>query len=385
MKLILWLLIVPVAVIAAETNNKYMKDDKWDPKFLEAFDKEFVERMEQEKIPGAIYIIVNKNRRVKEHAYGVRRMGKKELVDNDTVFRMASLSKTFSGVLAAKLAEKKLLNLDAKVTDFIPNFRYKNKDSSDQLTIRHILSHSTGMIHNAYDKLLHRRRLTLEKIIKEFKHLKSICDPGGCYGYQNVLFSMIDPIIEASQKKKFAQVMTEQLFEPLKFTNASIGVEAYDKVVNVAAPHLWNKQAKQWEPVMVQEAFYKTQPASGINASVSDLETWINAMLGHHPKVISPEVIELVTSKITRTQKELKRRYWKGYLFDAHYGLGWRNYRFGGYDLFYHAGWLEGYRVSLSFSKEKDIGLIMLMNAESESISFLEAEFWRQIHNFPAR
>jgi beta-lactamase class C len=384
MKTLFWLLLFPVLVSAAEIDNKYMKDDKWDPKFLDAFDQEFVERIEEDKVPGAIYIIVNKNRRVKERAYGVRKVGAKDLVDNETVFRMASLSKTFSGVLAAKLTEQKLLNLDAKVTDYLPGFRYKNKSSSDQLTIKHILSHRTGMIHNAYDKLLHRR-LTLDKILNEFKHLKSICDPGGCYGYQNVLFSLIDPIIKASQKKTFADVIAEQLFDPLKFKNTSVGVEAYDKVVNVAAPHVWNKEAKAWEPVMVQEAFYKTKPASGINASAGDLEVWINAMLGHYPDVVSPEVIELVTRKITRTKKELKRRYWKSYLFDAHYGLGWRNYRFGGYDLFYHAGWLEGYRVSLSFSKEKDIGLIILMNAESESISYLEAEFWRQIHNFPAR
>jgi beta-lactamase class C len=385
MKILLWLFLFPWALMAANKDNNYMKKDKWDPKFLEAFDKEFVERIEEDKVPGAIYIIVNNNRRVKERAYGVRKIGKKKPVDIDTVFRMASLSKTFSGVLAAKLVEQKLINLDAKVIDFIPGFRFKNKGASDKLTIRHILSHSTGMIHNAYDKLLHRRRLTLEKILAEFKHIKSICDPGGCYGYQNVLFSMIDPIVEFVQKKKFADVMTEQLFEPLKFQHASIGVEAYDKVVNVAAPHVWNKGANEWESVMVQEAFYKTQPASGINASAGDLEIWINAMLGHYPKVVSPEVIEQVTSKITRTKKELKRRYWKSYLFDAHYGLGWRVYRFGGYDLFYHAGWLEGYRVSLSFSKEKDIGLIILMNAESESISYLEAEFWRQIHNFPAR
>ena len=61
---------------------------------------------------------------------------------------------------------------------------------------------------------------------------------------------------------------------------------------------------------------------------------------------------------------------------DAHYGLGWRVYQLGETRIAYHSGWVSGYRADIAYSPSHGIGVTVLMNAESSSISLLTTRFW---------
>ena len=71
------------------------------------------------------------------------------------------------------------------------------------------------------------------------------------------------------------------------------------------------------------------------------------------------------------------RKQWKTMLSDAHYGLGWRIYQLGGERLVYHGGWVSGFRADVAFSLQRDIGIVVLLNAESSGISELTTRFWQ--------
>ena len=126
-------------------------------------------------------------------------------------------------------------------------------------------------------------------------------------------------------------------------------------------------------------AYYRYASASGINASIEDMSKWLRLMLGHYPSVLTEEQITQLIQPKTQTTKELRRRHWQGHLNKAHYGLGWRVYDFEGQQLVHHGGWVSGYRADITFAPEYGVGLVFLMNAESNLINKFRVDFWDDV------
>ena len=116
-----------------------------------------------------------------------------------------------------------------------------------------------------------------------------------------------------------------------------------------------------------------------MNASILDMSKWMMAQMGYFPEAFSPEVIETVTKRRVRTLKEMNKRNWRPALKNAHYGMGWRIYDMGGQDLVYHGGSVAGFRSEVAYSKDKDLALVILLNAETRVGSNLTAAFWSDV------
>jgi beta-lactamase class C len=74
---------------------------------------------------------------------------------------------------------------------------------------------------------------------------------------------------------------------------------------------------------------------------------------------------------------------WGQLLDEAHYALGWRVYRIGEAPLNYHSGWVKGYVAEIAWSPKHQIGLALLLNAESPAIGRISTAFWAQVHDRP--
>jgi beta-lactamase class C len=171
--------------------------------------------------------------------------------------------------------------------------------------------------------------------------------------------------------------VNQRIFLPLQMHNASVGMGAFLAARNRAQPH--TKINGEWKSGEVKPNYYRALPAAGVNASANDLGKWLIAQMGYKPEVIPPQLIDEVTQARVRTQKDLHRKYWRDHLQDAHYGLGWRIYRVKGEELFYHAGWVQGFVAEIAYSKSRQIGLAILLNAESNVIGDIGSGFWAQL------
>ncbi|WP_417317123.1 serine hydrolase domain-containing protein [Emcibacter sp.] len=348
--------------------------------FARSFDALFQQELAKANVPGGAYAIVKGDQVISIRGYGVREMGGSDPVDKHTVFRLASVSKTFAAGLSMKLVQDHKFSLEDRLVAYVPEFRFKTNHLADQLQLRHLLSHSAGVMPNAYDNML-EANVPLPKIITSFQKVDPMCDPGDCYGYQNVLYAMIGPVIEKTTLHTYEDLINDMIFKPLEMENASVGYEAFLHSENRAAPHV--KTRKGWLKTKVKPSYYEVLPAAGVNASVSDMASWLMAQLGHRPDVMPPEVLDSLTKKQIRTKKELRRRDWRRYLKDAYYGLGWRIYQFGKEQLIYHGGWVAGFRADVAFSRDRDVGLVILLNAESNVINRLSTRFWAEIMKDP--
>jgi beta-lactamase class C len=342
------------------------------------FRKDFRIQLKENEVPGGAYAIIHNGEVIAMEGLGVRALGSRMRVTEDTVFRLASVSKTFAAGLTAQLVEEQRFNWDDKVVDYVPEFRFKTKSYSSNLTIGHIMSQSSSLVHNAYDNLI-EANYDMPRIIDKFKEIDPMCKLGECYGYQNVLYSLIQPVIEQSTNSSYTDLMHRKIFDPLEMEHSSLGFESFMETNNRAEPHVLTKRG--WVKVKVKPNYYNILPAAGVNASVSDMTKWIKAQMGANTDAYSQNVIDTVTTKNIRTRKEMRKRNWKPILKNAHYGYGWRIYDLGGgEELVYHGGSVAGFRTEVAYSKAKDLAIVILLNAETRMGSNLNAEFWSEIY-----
>ncbi len=336
------------------------------------FDRYFRQLLKKSDVPGAAYVIVDRERIVAMGTYGVRQKGKKKPVTNHTVFRLASVSKTFAGSMAAVLEHEQKFSWDDRVVRYVPELTFKTPSLSMQLQVQHLLSHSSGLTPNAYDNYLEDNR-PLSKILPMFSSIDPHCAPGKCYGYQNVLFSLIEDVIEKATGVPYSRQLKDRFFTPLKMEDASLGWESFMASSNRAAPHV--QTGRGWRPVKVEKEYYLAAPAAGVNASINDMAQWLKAQMGYYPTVLPPDVIADITTERVETQRHMRHRIWRDYLDHAGYGLGWRIYTIGDDRIIFHGGWVAGFRAAIAYSEQRKVGIVILMNAESRIISDLTANF----------
>jgi len=343
----------------------------------EAFERDFHAELSARGVPGAAFAAVRGGQLLRLGLHGHVDQAGSRPIDSRTKFRVASLSKGFSGVLAATLAAEARFALDQPVEQHVPGLRLADGPSGRHhgrsLTIEDVLGQRSGFVRNAYDNLL-EAGLSREEILPRFSTLTPLCAPGSCYSYQNNVFSLIEDVVASTVGKPYEQVVRDRLFEPLGMHGASTGYAAFSRATNRAEPHL--KTRTGWAGVRPRTTYYQVPSAAGINAGIVDMAQWAVAMLGHRPEVIAPAVIDEVARPRIRTRNELRNRHWRDIIQDAHYGLGWRIYDLGRHRLLLHGGWVAGYRAEIAINRELDLGLVLLANAETRAVGALNRQFW---------
>ncbi|MFT6988723.1 MAG: beta-lactamase class C [Paraglaciecola sp.] len=341
--------------------------DKW----LTKFAKDIQLKAQKKNLPGYTFAYIEKGKPATVFVYG-KESKSGHPIAIDTVFRLASVSKTFTSMLMAKYVSQNQLDWHVPVAQLVPEFSEGNGKSGD-LVLQHVIGQSSGYTPNAYDNLI-EANYSVERVLTMLSDLKPLCRPGQCYTYQNTLFAVVDGYFK-QHHSSYGQALTQTLIDPLNMPHASIGKAGLQSSAKWAKPHVAISK-NRWRSTKVRDDYYDYSPAAGVNASMRDMVIWMRAHLGEAPEIVSPELVAKVTTPLTKSKKEVYRRQWRKYLSDAHYGLGWRIYDFAGHTLNYHGGWVQGYRADIAFSPEYGVGYVMLMNAESNLINEFTPDFW---------
>ncbi|HEC43610.1 MAG TPA: class A beta-lactamase-related serine hydrolase [Bacteroides sp.] len=292
--------------------------------------------------------------------YGVRRAGTSDSVNQQTVFRLASVSKGFAGVLLCKLQEEDRLDLNDKVIKYIRDFRLKDSVNTYDLSVRHLLNHTSGLVPHAYDNLAEAGQ-DIDEILPRLVEVDIAAPPGEVYGYQNVLFSLTDTIARLATGQTYSDLMDENIFGPLQMENASTGFRNLVWNSNVSFPH--SRRNGEFYPLPLHTGYYNLLPAAGINASIEDMGKWLKALLGNSPDIIDPEILHLITSpEINTPLRRAYTRHWDA-IDGRYYSFGWRIFDYKGYRIIYHGGYVRGYRAEIAFCPELRTGLAFLQNS----------------------
>ncbi|HET7163109.1 MAG TPA: serine hydrolase domain-containing protein [Rhodanobacteraceae bacterium] len=297
-----------------------------------------------------------------------------------TVFRLASLSKAFATALTGMLVRQGLVSWDTRLATVLPFFKLRDANASQEATVRDILSQSIGLPHNAYDNLL-ASGVSYQELERKLATVPMTCDPGDCYGYQNIAFSLIGDVIHAKTGQFFIQLVDRYLFLPLGMTTASYGRDGLEGSHSWARPHY--KHGKEWLAYEPNENFY-VPPAAGVNASIRDMEQWLIAQMGGRPMVLPDALLDVLHAPIIATPTERMFSNWRrARVKQASYALGWRVYDYDGETLIFHAGAVKGYRSMIGFFPKYHAGAVVLWNCESNTPAGLMPELLDALLGLP--
>lgn len=362
---VLLCLFLPIQVYAAE-HTKIV-----DPRLQEFED--YLSKNVLPNTPGAAVVVVVDGKVQLLLPYGIRREGSSAPIDADTVFRLASVSKTFASAATGLLVRDNELQWDTPVESRLKNVRFKDPDYGRRITVRNLLSQTTGLVPQAYSNLL-EDNVPYRIIVGRLREVDFICPPGTCYSYQNVAFSLTGDIIHSVTGESYEHFVRESLFQPLGMRTASFGWQSFKATDNHAIPHIWRRQ--QWQPVAVKKDYYNVAPAAGINASISDMQQWLLAQLGQRPDVLPIATLDQLQARAIRTTPSQAHYRSSRELGEVAYGLGWRIFDYGKYrNYIHHGGWVQGTLSEMVFNRELQLGMVFLTNAEIRNAGDLVFKF----------
>ena len=312
---------------------------------------------------GAAAAIIYKNEIVYLKCFGVKQKGGKDSVNEHTIFRLASVSKTVSGMLAGMLFADSVLLPEQKVVEFLPGFRLKNQEQANQLTLVHVLSHTTGMPQHTYDDLV-EQKIPQKNILAKLSEVGHASKPGELYAYQNVMFSLFDTIVAVKTGKSYPEILEQRIFTPFGMKDASASFYDFANNPNKAMPHTSGRNGFRLIPL--NDRYYNTLAAAGVNASISDMANFILHILNDTiPNIQHVREIIFAPQILTRLSSGYFSQ-WEGVDYKA-YGMGWRIIDYKGRRLAYHGGFLKGYRAEIALCPSEDVGIVFLSNSPNQS------------------
>ncbi|WP_297511429.1 serine hydrolase [uncultured Caulobacter sp.] len=341
-----------------------------------ALDARLREMMTDRSMEGLAVAVVDHGRLAFVRGYGLTSSDGGQPVDAHTVFRWASLSKTVSATLSARLAANGAFSLTEPLADFHTSLRLPG-DAQNTLTVEDLLAHRTGLGKNAYDGQL-EDGVDPARIRSSLGTLKPVCPPGTCHSYQNVAYDTITEIIGARTGQPYAETVESKLFEPLGMTGASIGQAGLTSAARWAKPHDRNRR-----PLKLSEAYYRVPGAAGVNSTILDLAAWMRAQMGLMPRVLPADVLDAVQRPRVATGRPYGRLNIARELKDPAYGLGMRSFTYRGHRLIGHSGGVSGYRSTMMFDPATKTGIVMLWNSDGNLPFRFQGEFFDRVYKLP--
>ncbi len=336
----------------------------------------FIERaIRSGSSPGAAVAIVKDSSIIFLKGFGLKQIGKPDSIDVNSVFRLGSVSKCFASVLAGTLVSDHVFDWDDPVVKYLPDFELKSKENTAKLSLRHVLSHTIGLPYHAFTNMI-EERAPLDTLFKELRYLDLIGEPGKVYSYQNVGYSLIGAVINASTHQSFEEALEEKLFQPLHMKNSSASYEAMMNNPNIAKPHLFTR--KHWVSVPISDTYYDVAPAGGVNASIADMALWLKALLGNKQEVVTDSTLDQIFEPQVRAVSK-NRNFWRWQRPKAsYYALGWRVITFKNDTIEYHGGYVNGFRSEVALDRKNRIAICVLTNSAGNLADQSIPEFFKQ-------
>ena len=183
-----------------------------DPKFKKIAQK-IISEMKRLQVPGVAIGIWHKG---KEYGagFGVTSVEHPLPVTADTLFQTGSISKTFTGTVMMMLVEQGKVDLDAPVRKYIQEFKVHDKDVTERVTVRHLLTHMGGWVGDYFNDFGNGDD-ALDKMVKDIAKLPQVQPLGKIWSYNNTGFNVASRIIEVVTGKTYEQALQEMLLDPL--------------------------------------------------------------------------------------------------------------------------------------------------------------------------
>lgn len=298
---------------------------------------------DQEKFSGSV--LVAKDREVLlSKGYGKANYELDVPNTPQTKFRIASITKQFTAMAIMQLQEKGLLNVEDKLSKYIPTYPH-----GDRITVHHLLTHRSGIPNISNSKEEKIKPHTLEHIIEILKDKPSDFQPGDQFKYSNSGYALLSYIIEKASSKKYDEFLKENIFDLIHMNDSGYDIPS-TILRNRASGYRF-----RGNELINSDYVDMTLPcgAGALYSTVEDLYKWDQAL--YTEKLVSKNSLISIFTPYYAEANEIH---------PSGYGYGWNIHQVHGKNVVGHNGGIDGFSSIIHRYTDEKICVIILGNIE---------------------
>lgn len=325
---------------------------------FERLEELVVYQMRQSKISGVSVAVVKDGHPMFARGFGARNRAKNLPMTPDTLWNIASISKSFCAMAIMQLVERGKVDLHAPVNRYI-DFKLGMIDKP--IEVHHLLSHSSGVPEldaaGAADYKDVFIPMSSEQDFMTFvngANEEITTDPGKTFMYNNDMYTCLGFIVEKVTNMKYAQYVKENILKPLGMNRSTYLDEEYEKDNDVVSGYVPSKDGLSLDPKPLRDDPL-VHACGGLNSSVRELQNYMIALMNdgvfNGNRILEKSSIE----KMWKPYIKPPARYGK-----TGYGYGWGiEDDFFGHTLIHHGGNIDTSGGFLAMIPEKKLGVIV--------------------------
>ncbi|GAA0453738.1 serine hydrolase domain-containing protein [Alkalibacillus silvisoli] len=336
--------------------------------------------LDKYQVPGAAIGVKKDGEVIYERGFGKRNVEEKLEVNEDTIFGIASITKSFTGVAIMQLQERGELSVEDKVVTYLPELNLSNKKHTEQVTIHHLLTHTAGL--PPLPTLYHAMRRTMENdssvSLEQMERVKShesietydelmsfigqldlelLGKPGEEFSYSNDSYALLGAIIERVSGVSYDVYVTENILKPVGMVNSTFKIDEVLQSDNVTTIYASDEKDGEKE-VYASETWWDSHAmcAGGfLRSTLKDMlrysEIYRNQGKVGESRIITPESVQEMIHPHVPFQDN--KYYGYGLMITPHYNGG---------TLVEHGGSLKGVSSNMGVVPEKGLACVVLNN-----------------------
>lgn len=321
------------------------------------------EQAQRHGIPGLAVAVVDGEQIVHSAGYGAADSTGRA-VTPQTPFVLASASKPLTALAVMQLVEAGSIALDAPVQRYLPTFQVADPAASRQITVRHLLQHTSGLPERACRSRSGAK--TLDQFVAELRTIELLAPVGTRYAYCSGNYNLLGRVVEVVSGQSFAAYMQQHVFTPLQMRH-SFATEPEARQAGLAQNVAWVFGL----PMPAAFPYDIPQVPSGfLISSAEDMAHFMIAQLNGGQfggaSILSPQGIAAMHAPGVPMGAD-----------GATYGLGWRNETLGGLPVVLHTGDHPNAHTLVVLEPELRRGAVLLFNSFSmlaRTTAFAEIE-----------
>ncbi len=327
--------------------------------------RDFVENiMQEDHLPGAAVAVISGNEIIFAEGFGLRDVEANLPVTNETLFHIGSTNKSMTAMMIATLVDEGLFDWDTPVVEIYPDFALENPESTETVTMRHLLGMQSGIPDAAEDDF-DVDNASGEEVFDYVANVQLLGDPGDEFSYSNISASLAGylGVIASGESADlysgYASLLQKQVLAPIGM-NASV-VRFSDAQ---RSPHYSKSYYLEGsEAVEAEREDFDGDPLAPSGALKANVDDMAAYMLTQLRGGIAPNGTRVVS-------EENLAETWKPAL--ENYGMGWESSEYEGITLISHEGSFDNFLSVIGFSPDLEMAFVVLTNAEDAGGRLIE-------------
>ena len=326
---------------------------------------------------GVAVAVIENGQILHSKGYGKIAVDSDQIVNEHTLFQIASNTKAFTSAALAILVDQGKLNWNDRVIQHIPEFTMYNEYVRENFTIIDLLTHRSGLGLGSGDLMFYPpgSDFNIQDVLTSFQHFEPTSDFRTKYDYDNLLYLVGGEIIVRKSGKSYDDFLKENIFNPLGMRRTAVRFRGIKSTENVASPHT----TENYEIREVARYIKGDGPlvaSGGIYSNIHDMTKWVMLQLNQgkygdslQNQIFSPDRQKEMWKPYTYIGFQPRPRATYKWHFGA-YGLGWFISHIHDYSIISHTGSLPGMLSSVMIVPEINSAVIVLTNSSPGGNSY---------------